>query len=187
MFKPLALIALSMAIAAPAVANDHKNHDVVYDKRGGIVRSAVSGDCVYAHNQTAEAAVPCAVSDLGLAERTVYFAFGSSKLTKEGKAKLDTLAAFLTANQGRVQAANIVGYADRIGNPKANMALSKKRAQAVAKYLTSKGVVNARVAEVRALGETAPQTDCQGDKTSKKLIGCLAPDRRVEVEVEYVR
>ncbi|MGE3769421.1 MAG: OmpA family protein [Bdellovibrionales bacterium] len=189
MFKNFALIAALVLAASVAQAHNHRQQqDVVYDQRGDVVRSAITGDCVYAQNQMTDKTKPCSyVRALGLAERTVYFAFNSSKLGMDAKAKLDSLAAFLKANAEAIGSASVVGYADRIGNTAYNKALSKKRANAVTKYLKSKGVLKARTADVRALGEADSQTDCEGDKASKQLISCLAPDRRVEVEIEYIR
>jgi len=193
MFKKFALVAtMAAAFVAPAFAHTHEHQDVVYDTRGDVVRSAVTKDCVYAANQTTDNPTPCSgpaepAKELALAERTVYFAFNSTKLAADEQAKLDTLAAYLLVHADKIKNASIVGYADRIGNVKYNDALSKKRAKVVLGYLTTKGVVNAKLAEVRGLGESQPKTECKGDKADPKLISCLAPDRRVEVEIEVVK
>lgn len=190
MFKKFALVAILAAFVSPAIAHNHEMQDVVRATvTGDVVRSAVTKDCVYAANQPADSNTPCAnIVAPALAERTVYFAFNSSKLGAEEKAKLDTLAAYLTAHAEKVNGANIIGYADRIGNTKYNDALSIKRAKTVLAYLTSKGVMNAKLAELRGVGETQPQTECDGgDKATKKLVSCLAPDRRVEVEIEFAK
>ena len=59
-----------------------------------------------------------------------------------------------------------------------------RRADAVKKYLTDKGIPPNRV-YADGKGKTQPLTkpaDCKG-KSGKALIACLQPDRRVDVEV----
>lgn len=114
------------------------------------------------------------------------FDFDKAVLRSEGKAKLDELAAKVGGISLEVILA--VGHADRIGSDKYNQALSEKRAAAVKQYLVSKGVEANRV-YTEGKGEKQPVT---GDKCNKlgkdngknkKLVECLQPDRRVEVEV----
>lgn len=111
----------------------------------------------------------------------VYFNFDSTSLTKKAKMDLDAL---ISAVGGRAHKANLVGYADRVGDVAYNRELSKKRALMVANYLRDGGIINAKVANIRALGESDPSTKCSGG-FSKKLVECLQEDRRVDVEVEY--
>lgn len=75
------------------------------------------------------------------------------------------------------------GYTDRIGSDKYNDRLSLRRAQAVKSYLVSKGVPANKV-YTEGKGKRNPITGntCK-QKNRKQLIACLAPDRRVEVEV----
>ena len=77
-----------------------------------------------------------------------------------------------------------IGHTDRIGSAAYNQKLSVRRANAVKKYLTDKGIEANRV-YAEGKGKTQPVTkpgDCKG-KPGKKLIACLQPDRRVDVEV----
>ena len=62
------------------------------------------------------------------------------------------------------------------------MRLSQKRANAVAAYLRGKGVKVVGKSEVRGLGETSSQSDCEG-QSGKALHACLWRDRRAEVEI----
>ena len=82
-----------------------------------------------------------------------------------------------------------VGYTDRIGSEDYNKRLSVRRANAVKKYLVAKGVDASNVF-VDGKGEANPVTGttCIGKGMStKKLISCLQPDRRVEIEIAGVR
>lgn len=110
------------------------------------------------------------------------FDFDKSVLRPEGKAALDKFAADLSATKYDVVVAT--GHTDRIGTVPYNQKLSERRASAVKAYLISKGVPSDRISSA-GQGEMQPIThagDCKGP-VSKKLIACLQPDRRVEVEV----
>lgn len=110
------------------------------------------------------------------------FDFNKSTLRPEGKAKLDELAT--KAKAIKLEVIIAVGHADRIGSPAYNQKLSEKRAAAVKAYLVSKGIEANRV-YTEGKGEKQPVTkadQCKGAK-SKKVIDCLQPDRRVDIEV----
>lgn len=110
------------------------------------------------------------------------FAFDKSTLKPEGMVALDGFANDL--NGVSYDAIHVVGHTDRIGSTKYNQNLSEKRANAVRDYLASKDIAANRIT-VEGKGELQPTTqpgDCTGPK-SKKLIACLQPDRRVDVEV----
>jgi len=77
-----------------------------------------------------------------------------------------------------------IGHADRIGTDRYNQRLSEQRAASVKAYMVSKGVAADRV-YAEGKGETQPVAkaeDCAGPK-SAKVIACLQPDRRVDIEV----
>lgn len=110
------------------------------------------------------------------------FDFDKAVLRDEGKAKLDKLSEDVKGLNLEVIIAT--GHADRFGTDAYNQKLSEKRAQAVKAYLTDKGIEANRVF-AEGKGETQPVTkpgDCKGPK-SKKVIACLQPDRRVDIEV----
>ncbi len=120
----------------------------------------------------------------------VLFEFDKAVLKEEGQRQLDALASQISAVQLDVVVA--VGHADRIGGVKYNQKLSERRANAIKDYLVSKGIAANRV-YAEGKGEAQPVT---GDKCRKmgpenkrntKLIACLQPDRRVEIEVVGTR
>jgi OmpA-OmpF porin, OOP family len=104
-------------------------------------------------------------------------------LRPEGKAKLDDVTGKL--KDMKLEVIIAVGHTDRLGSDQYNQKLSEKRAEAVKGYLVGKGVEPNRV-YTEGKGEKQPVTGDKCSKTekkSKKLIECLQPDRRVEIEV----
>lgn len=118
-------------------------------------------------------------------QRTVLFDFDKSNIDSEAQRNLDTLSNVLKSSDD-VRRANIVGYADPIGTNNYNQALSERRAQAVKNYMAQRGYLNTRVTEVRALGESDKFASCEGDMARAEKIACLRPNRRVEVELEFI-
>lgn len=111
------------------------------------------------------------------------FDFDKAVLRPEGKAKLDQLANDI--KNIKLEVIIAVGHADRIGSDKYNQKLSERRAAAVKDYLVGKGTEANRV-YAEGKGEKQPVTGDKCGKSvvkSKKLIECLQPDRRVEIEV----
>ena len=110
------------------------------------------------------------------------FDFNKSTLRPEGKAKIDEVAA--KADQLNLEVVIAVGHADRIGGAAYNQKLSEKRAAAVKDYMVSKGIPANRV-YTEGKGSKQPVTkpgQCKGPK-SAKVIACLQPDRRVDIEI----
>lgn len=124
---------------------------------------------------------------------TKRFAFNSDVLFDFGKSNLKSQAATaLDSAYSEIQALTLVsptiqvnGYTDRIGKDASNLALSQRRAETVANYMVSKGVNPENVTAV-GYGKANPVTGntCDAVKGRKELIACLAPDRRVELQVE---
>lgn len=116
----------------------------------------------------------------------VLFAFDKAQLRPEGKDKLDELAQ--KSQNAEVDKVVLTGYADPIGKEKYNKDLSERRAQAVADYLSSKGIDQSRL-EVEGRGEDTSITGGKCDNmgplraSNKKLVQCFQPDRRVEAEL----
>ena len=114
------------------------------------------------------------------------FDFDKATLRPEGKAKLDEIVSQL--GKYNVEVILAVGHTDRIGSDAYNQKLSERRADAVKKYLISKGVPANRV-YTEGKGEKMPVTGdkCKNmgpeNRRNKKLIDCLQPDRRVEIQV----
>lgn len=110
------------------------------------------------------------------------FDFDKAVLKPAGKAGLDKLTNEI--NGVNYETVLVTGHTDRLGSSQYNQKLSERRAGAVKAYLLSKGIPDNRITSA-GMGEAQPVTkadDCKGPVT-KKLIACLQPDRRVEVDV----
>lgn len=110
------------------------------------------------------------------------FDFGKATLRPSGKVKLDQFTSDLKSVT--FTGLKVTGHTDRIGKRAYNMKLSQRRADAVKSYLVSK-YLRPEVIETLGVGPDRPvtkPTDCV-DLKLKALIGCLQPDRRVEIEV----
>jgi OOP family OmpA-OmpF porin len=111
------------------------------------------------------------------------FDFDKANLRPAGKTALDNLASEI--NGVNYETILVTGHTDRVGSNQYNQKLSERRASTVNAYLVSKGIPDSRTTSA-GMGETQPVTkagDCKGP-VSKKLIACLQPDRRVEVDVK---
>jgi OOP family OmpA-OmpF porin len=112
------------------------------------------------------------------------FGFDRAALTTEGKAVLDSFATELAGTE--FDAINVEGHTDRLGTEAYNQKLSQQRAEAVKEYLVTTGKVDPAKIVTVGKSESAPVTkteDCKGSSPTPRLIACLAPDRRVEIEV----
>lgn len=112
------------------------------------------------------------------------FAFDKATLRPEAKLELDKFASDLKGT--KFDTVKVVGHTDRIGSDAYNMKLSMERAETVKTYLMESAGIPADKISATGKGETEPVTkpgECKGQKATRKLIVCLQPDRRVEVEV----
>jgi OOP family OmpA-OmpF porin len=115
----------------------------------------------------------------------VLFEFDKAELRAEGRQKLDEISDRLKG--ANVQQILAVGHADRIGSDQYNKKLSAERAEAVKQYLAQKGVEPTKVrSEGRGEEQSVTAGQCKG-MTGQKLISCLQPDRRVDIEVRGER
>lgn len=117
---------------------------------------------------------------------TIYFLFNKSNLTPGAVTKLDAIADAVNKSP-KVTKVGIVGYADEIGSESYNKKLSERRAASVKQYLDTKMRIPSDVLDIRGLGETDSKTNCDGIKERQKKIDCLARDRRVEIEFQFLK
>ncbi len=199
-----ALLAAALGLSVTAASAQVPNNDgYLFDTRGLVAKSGFGlcwkttrwtpamaiAECDPELVKKPEAAKPAQAATPKPAAQKVtlaadaLFDFDKAVLRPEGKAKLDDVTGKLKGMKLEVIIA--VGHTDRIGSDKYNQKLSEKRAEAVKAYLVGKGVEPNRV-YTEGKGEKQPVTGdkCgKSEKKSKKLIECLQPDRRVEIEV----
>jgi OOP family OmpA-OmpF porin len=115
-----------------------------------------------------------------------FFDFDKSVLKPQGKLLLDDLVRKLADTEYETIA--VTGHTDRIGGREYNQRLSERRANAVKDYLVGENILASRVV-AQGKGDMQPTVksgECDGAK-SIKVLACLQPDRRVDIEVSATR
>jgi OOP family OmpA-OmpF porin len=157
------------------------------------VAQAPTPEPVMAPREVVVAPMPAATPVAAFAPQRVsyaaesFFAFDRSELKPEGKTALDTFASQLKGSS--YDTITVQGYADRLGAPAYNQTLSMARAESVKSYLVSNGQLDGSKIATSGKGEMEPVTlpdACRGSM-SERVIACLQPDRRVEIEVSGTR
>ena len=116
----------------------------------------------------------------------VLFGFERTELADEARKVLDELAQKLMAIDP--ESVTVTAHADRIGDDDYNARLAARREHTIRAYLVDKGVPQARL-RFASRGSSEPVTarlcDAIGPETKQntRLIACLQPDRRVEIEI----
>lgn len=111
------------------------------------------------------------------------FPFGEAGLDPARSESFRRLAQYIRSLPD-VVAVRIHGHTDRLSRsgPGFNQRLSDSRASAVGKALVAYGA-NATLIDTRGHGDTMPVVDCPGPR-NQATIDCLAPNRRVDIEIE---
>lgn len=100
-----------------------------------------------------------------------------------GREKLNDVADKINSYiKDTLEGINLTGHTDRLGSDAYNQRLSERRAKTVKNYLVKKGVDASKISS-SGHGEREPVVQCKGNKPTKKLIACLQPNRRVDVEI----
>jgi len=119
-----------------------------------------------------------------------YFGFGKTTLAnpavmrprieKEVRQRLDQCATL----EGII----VEGHTDRIGSQQANQKLSEQRAEAARAVIVKDLGVPADKIETLGMGKTLQIKSCPDVeyKTQKALVDCLAPNRRVVINIRGV-
>lgn len=106
-----------------------------------------------------------------VALRGILFDTGKDVIKPESEPLLAEIVSLLGSNKSLK--VSIEGHTDNVGDKKSNLALSKKRAESVRKYLVSKGVDGKRL-KADGKGDTAPVADNRTEEGR-------AQNRRVEL------
>jgi OOP family OmpA-OmpF porin len=114
---------------------------------------------------------------------TEPFASNSAALSPEVRARIDKDVVARLGEFAKIDLIYIEGHTDRLASQEYNQKLSERRAESVAAYLVSKGVDRNNI-ETMGLGKTLPVKSCPDERDRKALIECLAPNRRIVLEVK---
>ena len=98
-------------------------------------------------------------------EYQVFFAQDSAAIDAKGQAVVAAIAA-VAANDEKMSV-RVIGKTDRVGSPPVNMAISKRRTEAVLAALVSAGMPKARI-DWGWLGERAPEVPTPDDKVEPR-------------------
>jgi len=112
--------------------------------------------------------------------KPVFFAYRDASLNEEALARLEDAG---LPDIALVEGLQFVvrGHSDRLEAEEYKQALSEQRAQAVRDYLARQGVPLENI-RLLGFGAAVSMTAC-AQRERPALISCLAPDRRVTVEV----
>lgn len=134
----------------------------------------------------ATAAAPAAPKAVTVVLKGRLFDFGKATLKPAAKAQLDQEVVAQAKRMGPLKQLIVAGHSDRLGKAAYNQKLSERRANAVRDYLVSKGV-DGKLIDTFGFAATQPAQGvpkCEDRLPRKKLIDCLEPHRRVEIEIQ---
>ncbi|AEO08680.1 outer membrane protein A precursor [Buchnera aphidicola str. Ak (Acyrthosiphon kondoi)] len=114
----------------------------------------------------------------------INFPFNSTELKPISYDKLNKLEDDIKDMKLKNISIILLGHSDKIGNDQYNQKLSEDRAYSIKNYLTSRGFSRDKIT-VKGMGNLYPLTNqvCKDIVNKPLLVSCLAPDRRVEIEV----
>jgi outer membrane protein OmpA-like peptidoglycan-associated protein len=110
----------------------------------------------------------------------VLFKTGSYVISPEGRKYLSRFVEAVKTYPDPVDRIEIKGHADITGTPAFNLLLSKNRALAVQRYLTSQDLQYPLLA--KGYGDTQPLEDCTG-MAKAESVQCLQANRRVTLGI----
>ncbi len=139
-----------------AQAQTYKADDIVKHFQPAAPQpSATRGLCIGTEadcNKAGHAVKPAAVAAFDL---VVRFKYNSDVLEPDARVNLDEFAKALKAPQLASSSFVVEGHTDATGTPSYNLDLSQRRAQAVVRYLSQRGVDTAKLA-ARGYGQSKP-------------------------------
>lgn len=165
----------------------------VTDAEGNIVRSG-TGECIHTRDWTPAMATVVGCDGVTLDAQVeivegassgvvsafvipaaALFAFDSAALSEQGKAAIEDYRRQISPELSSAYAGIIIGHTDSTGNPKYNMELSVRRAEAVRNYLVQTG---APADKLRVIGRGMNDPIASNDTKEGQ-----AQNRRVEIIV----
>jgi OOP family OmpA-OmpF porin len=119
-----------------------------------------------------------------------YFVFGRAVLANPAvmRPRIEGEVRSRLAQCATLEAIIVEGHTDRIGSQQANQKLSEQRAEAAKEVIVKDLGVPANKIETLGMGKTLQIKSCPDAefKTQAALIACLAPNRRVVINIRGV-
>ncbi len=108
---------------------------------------------------------------------TILFDFSSSRISDESHDVLDEIAEVITKHPN-LKKIRVEGHTDSAGDSPHNLALSKKRAAAVVKYLVEQGVDAGRLV-AEGFGQSKPiaSNDTEEDRAKNRRVAFVIVDQ----------
>jgi len=184
-----ATLVAAFCIAAVAQAQTSANGGGPSDKKAApasVVEAPAAAPAVQAPVAPPAAAPAAAPKAVTVVLKGSLFDHNSASLKGAAKVQIDQDVVAKINGFGQVKQVIVAGHTDRIGKAAHNQQLSEKRANAVKDYLVSKGI-DGKLIETFGFGATQPVQGvpkCADALPRKKLIECLKPHSRVEVEIQ---
>lgn len=166
----------------PRKGREHAGYIFVPEDEAAIA-AGTAGAAIVAVGKEEAGRVEVTFAPLSLNSDT-SFRFGDDRLTPDGRDAVIEMASLLKMRKVQDLKLTVIGHTDRVGDAKANMDLSRRRAATVKAAFVAEGIPAAAI-ETGGMGATMPVTnpeDCPNDLVKCELIDCLRPDRRVEIK-----
>ncbi|ENW78074.1 hypothetical protein F909_03757 [Acinetobacter sp. ANC 3929] len=112
---------------------------------------------------------------------SVFFAFDrfNASAIEQGSSSVTSIAQRIKQSNSTGPIV-VAGFTDTLGKFAYNQQLSSQRANTVAKLLVNQGIDAKRI-QIQANSQTDLYQQCAGNKANAQLVGCLAPNRRVNI------
>jgi outer membrane protein OmpA-like peptidoglycan-associated protein len=154
----VSILAGAVALAGCQKTSEDKVYSAFHREAGSIVDNGSFGNASMNNMlvQTGQRSFAVALGERFAKEvpSMVNFAFNSATLDNTALLALDQQANFI--NQFPEVRFKVYGHTDAVGSNAYNKRLGLRRARAVVRYLTSKGVSRSRLQAVVSFGETRP-------------------------------
>lgn len=151
MFKKIAAIGMMASLAACSAEVGNETDAGTFGNATMNNQLVMKGELEYAVslNKRFAAEVP----------QTVNFAFNSTQLDPAARAALDRQAEWI--RQFPEVKFRVYGHTDKVGSNAYNRRLGQRRANAVVRYLSQRGIKRSRLEALVSYGETRPLVDTE--------------------------
>lgn len=112
----------------------------------------------------------------------LLFDFDSADVKSSSAFNINKLSSSIHQAYNQVHSIKIIGHTDYLGNASYNYELALKRANAIRDELIRRGF-NPSSMTISSMGESSPLTNSCQNMSNEQTKLCLAPYRRVEVQV----